>query len=85
MFGYWCSQVTLKFDPPLTVEGKALMALVLVSIKSSTHCQLLFTMGAATPSIMARQFKNISFPKLASGRIPVTDEGASMIHSAELL
>jgi hypothetical protein len=74
----------VKFDPRLlNLEGTALGALLNVSIVKGSSIQLLI--GPLLWLIVAEQPLKVTLPKFASGRTSLLVEGASTIHSAELL
>ncbi len=65
-------------------DGVALPPLGSFIVSGSTN-QPVVSMGPVTPLSVAWQLENFTVPKLANGRTPPNDDGASTIHSPEVL
>jgi hypothetical protein len=74
----------VKLDPRLlNLEGTALGMREGVSIVKGSSVHSLI--GPVLALIVAEQLLKVTLPKYARGRTSVVEEGASTIHSAELL
>ena len=78
--------VTVKPEvPPESVraEVEASTAEPKETMSIAVSCQVELSIGPALPLIVAVALVNVTDPKLASGKMPEFDEGASTTHSAD--
>ena len=77
--------VTVKLDaPPESVRAEVVASTAepaTMSIEAS--CQVELSIAPVLPLIVAVALVNVTDPKLANGKMPDEDEGASTTHSAD--
>ena len=78
-------QVTVKLDVPLlSVRPEVVSSCAeRVAMSIAAACQAESSMGPVVPLIVAEAPLKLTVPKLARGRTPLLDDGASTTHSAD--
>ena len=75
----------MKPEAPLASSRSAVKVSVTdeLTMLIAVSCQLELSIGPVTPLIVADALVNATDAKLANGKMPEPDEGASTIHSAD--